>query len=285
MKPAPFVHHAPTTIEETVALMADDTMGESRIIAGGQSVVPAMAFRLAQPDNLIDINNVTGLDRLSSEDGVLMIGANVRHAAFQEPVQPGPLGELLSVVVRNIAHYPIRTRGPVCGGLANADTASEWCLVAATLDAEIQAISTEGARSIPINGYFVGAMTTALRPDELLAEARIPLLTDDTNFGFYEFSRRAGDFAMGMALTAYRVEQGVIVDPRVGIGGIEETPRRVAEVEAALVGRPACDEVFRIAAGEAAAVVDPIEDHQTSADYRRDLAGTVIRRALEETIV
>ncbi len=281
MKPAPFVYHAPTTVDEAVALLADPAMEERQIIAGGQSLVPAMAYRYAQPDNLIDINNVTGLETLSADGAKLSIGATVRHAAFHQPVEEGPLGRLLSVVVRSISHYPIRTRGTFCGSLANADPASEWCLVAATLGAEFHAKSTRGVRVIENEDYFQGFMTTALLPDELLVETRIPLLAADTRFGFYEFSRRAGDFAIGMALATYRLEQGLIVAPRVGIGGIEEKPRRVAEVEAALVGRPPTNESFRVAAEAVAANLKPIEDHQTSAEYRRDLAGTAIRRALE----
>src|ERR1019366_3687574 len=126
-----------------------------------------------------------------------------------------------------IAHYPIRTRGTFCGSVAHADPASEWCLVAATLDAEMVARSARGTRVIAAADYFHGIMTTALEPDELLAEVRLPLPAADTRFGFYEFNRRAGDFAMGMALVTFRLADGVIVEPRVGIGGAEAFPRRI----------------------------------------------------------
>ncbi len=284
MKPAPFVHHAPISVGEVVDLLADSAMIEGRILAGGQSLVPAMAFRLAQPEHLIDINSVVGLDSLSSDGATLSIGATVRHARFHVPVATGPLGHLLSFVVRHIAHYPIRMRGTFCGSLANADPASEWCLVAATLGAEINAKSARGDRSIVIDNYFQGIMTTALLPDELLTETRISLLATDTRFGFYEFSRRAGDFAIGMALVTYRVEAGVIANPRVGIGGFEGSPRRITEAEAVLAGRSPSNETFREAGETVAAVVDPMKDHQTSADYRRDLARIVVRRALERTV-
>ena len=128
------------------------------------------------------------------------IGACVRHAAFHRPVVDGPLGRLLSAVVRHIAHYPIRTRGTFCGSLAHADPASEWCLVAATLDAEMVAKRAGGTRTIAARDFFRGIMTTALQEDELLTEVRLPILPADTRFGFYEFNRRAGDFALGMAL-------------------------------------------------------------------------------------
>ncbi len=281
MKPAPFVHHSPTTVDEAVALLADVATGENRVLAGGQSLVPAMALRLAQPEHIIDINNVAGLERFSSDETTLSIGATVRHAGFHGLVVEGPLGQLLSAVVRHIAHYPIRMRGTFCGSLANADPASEWCLVAATLGAEIHTRSVKEDRCISIDKYFQGVMTTALLPDELLVEARMPLLATDTRFGFYEVSRRAGDFAIGMALVTYRVEEGLIADPCVGIGGIEGSPGRIAEAEEALMGRSPSDKCFRKAAECVASVVDPIEDHQTPADYRRDLARTVVHRALE----
>src|SRR5215472_14529812 len=139
MKPAPFRYHAPKTIDETVALLAEVAREDGRVLAGGQSLVPTMAFRLARPAHLIDINGVDALNVLSVDGGMLRIGACVRHAAFHRPVVAGPLGRLLSDVVRHIGHYPIRTRGTFCGSIANADPASEWCTVAVALDAEMVA--------------------------------------------------------------------------------------------------------------------------------------------------
>src|SRR5579871_3704619 len=141
MKPAPFEYHAPKTVDEAVALLAKVASADGRILAGGQSLVPTMAFRLARPAHLIDINGIAALKRLAVADGKLAIGACVRHAAFYQPVVDGPLGRLLARVVRNIAHHPIRTRGTFCGSLANADPASEWCLIAATLGADMVALS------------------------------------------------------------------------------------------------------------------------------------------------
>jgi carbon-monoxide dehydrogenase medium subunit len=281
MKPAAFEYHAPTTVDEAVALLAKYAAHDGRILAGGQSLVPTMAFRLARPAHLVDINNVAGLDRIAVEGGMLRIGACVRHAAFHRPVCDGPLGRLLSHVVRHIAHYPIRMRGTFCGSLAHSDPASEWCLAAAALDATMIAKSTRGEREIAAAGFFEGVMTTALAEDEMLVEARLPLLPDDARAGFCEFNRRAGDFAIAMALVTYRVEGGRIVDPHVGVGGAEDRPRRVAEAEAALVGQAPGDASFRAAARAAAEAVDPMEDHNTSAEYRRDLVATMTRRALE----
>jgi carbon-monoxide dehydrogenase medium subunit len=282
MKPAPFQYHAPKTVADAVALLAAHAGDDGRILAGGQSLVPTMAFRLARPAHLIDINNVEGLDRIAEAGGRLCIGATVRHAAFHKPVTAGPLGALLSAVVRHIAHYPIRQRGTFCGSLAHADPASEWCCVAAALDAELVARSARGERVIQAAAFFDGAMTTTLAEDELLAEARLPLLPEGTKFGFQEFSRRAGDFAIAMALVAFRVEGGRIADARIGIGGAEPAARRIAEAEAALNGAAPGADAFAAAADAAAAAMDPMEDVNTNAGYRRDLVRTLVRRALED---
>jgi carbon-monoxide dehydrogenase medium subunit len=284
MKAAPFRYHAPRTIDEAVTLLAEVAPLDGRVLAGGQSLVPIMAFRLTRPAHLVDINGVEALRRLAVEGERLCIGACVRHSAFHRPVVDGPLGQLLSTVVRHIAHHPIRTRGTFCGSVAHADPASEWCTVAAALDAEIVAQSVRGRRVIPAREFFAGIMTTTLAEDELLTEVRLPLLAPDTRFGFYEFNRRAGDFALAMALAVYRVEDGRIVEPRLAIGGAEPHARRMGDAEAALAGRAPVAESFADAAERAAAAVDPMEDAQTSAEYRRDLVRTVARRALERSL-
>jgi aerobic carbon-monoxide dehydrogenase medium subunit len=284
VKPATFAYHAPRTVEEVVDQLAGLAPLDGRILAGGQSLVPMMAFRMARPAHLIDINDVEGLDRLAIDGKVLRISACVRHAAFHRPVAPGPTGALLSAVASNIAHYPIRIRGTFCGSLANADPASEWCLTAVTLNADLIAVSKRGRRTIAAADFFTGMMGTALAEDELLLEARVPLLAADARFGFYEFSRRAGDYALAMALTAYRLEGGVIAEPRVGIGGAEGHPRRIAQVEAVLAGNKPGDEVFRAAAEAAAEAIEPMEDAQADAAFRLDLVRAVTQRALERTL-
>src|SRR4030088_414771 len=237
MKPAPFIRHVPRTVEQVVDQLAEFAPLDGRILAGGQSLVPIMAFRMARPAHLIDINEVEGLDRLAIEGDTLAIGARVRHAAFHRPMVDGPLGQLLSFVVRHIAHYPIRMRGTFCGSLAHADPSSEWCLVAATLGATLVAKSVRGERLIEVSDFLEGIMSTSLQEDELLAQARLPLPAVDTKFGFYEFSRRAGDFAMAAALCSYRLADGVMVAARVGLGGAEAAPRRITAAEARLKRR------------------------------------------------
>jgi carbon-monoxide dehydrogenase medium subunit len=281
VKPAPFVYHAPKTVDDALANLAEFGPQDGRVLAGGQSLIPMMAFRMARPAHLVDINTVAGLDRLAVEGGVLSIGACVRHAAFHGPVVEGPTGPLLSRVVRDIAHYPIRLRGTFCGSLAHADPASEWCLAAVTLGAEIVAMSRRGRRVMAADNFFEGMMATALAEDELLLEARLPLLSPDTRFGFYEFSRRAGDYALAMALVTFRLQDGVIVAPRIGIGGAEARPRRMAAAEAVLAGRRPDTESFRAAAEAAADAIEPMEDIHADAEFRLDLVRAVTRRALE----
>jgi aerobic carbon-monoxide dehydrogenase medium subunit len=281
MKPAAFRYHAPKTIDEAVALLAEFAAEDGRVLAGGQSLVPTMAFRLAKPAHLVDINGVEALNRIAVVGDKLVIGACVRHAAFHRAVCEGPLGKLLTDVVRHIAHYPIRNRGTFCGSLAHADPASEWCLVLAALDGEVVAKSARGERIIAARDFFKGIMTTALRDDELLVEARLPLLPTGTHCGFYEFSRRAGDFALAAAVGLYRLDGSKIAEPRLALGGVEVNPRRIAQAERALEGTAPGDQAFRAAAQAAMSAIDPIEDIINSAEFRRDLVLAVARRALE----
>ena len=282
MKPAPFARHVPKTLEEAVKILAEVAPQDGRVLAGGQSLVPIMAFRLAKPAHLVDINEIVGLDKIASDGNTLTIGAGARHAAFHKPAIDNPLGHLLSRVVRHIAHYPIRMRGTFCGSLAHADPASEWCLVVATLDALLIAKSMRGERAIAAKNFFTGIMSTTLADDELLIEVKLTLLSSDIRFGFNEFSRRAGDFAMAASLVTYRLDAGKIADAHLGVGGAEPFPRRVSQAEAALNGKAPSDSVFRAVADAAARSIDPLEDHQTDAEYRRDLVRAVVRRALEQ---
>jgi carbon-monoxide dehydrogenase medium subunit len=281
MKPAPFTYHAPTSVDEAVALLAQWGPQDGRILAGGQSLIPTMAFRVARPAHLIDINGIGELARIAVKDGVLSIGAGVRHAAFEGDAVPGPTGALLSKVVRNIAHYPIRTRGTFCGSIAHADPASEWCCVMAALDGIAVLRSSRGVRRLRAAEFFQGVMATALEEDELLVAAELPLLAEGTRAGFQEFSRRKGDFAIAMALVCYRLDNDVMAEPRVAIGGAEAHARRVPEVEEVLRGRTPSLDVFEEAGSAAAATIDPIEDINNTAAYRRSLVRTLVERALK----
>jgi carbon-monoxide dehydrogenase medium subunit len=283
MKPAAFTYHAPREVEEALALLARHG-DEGKLLAGGQSLVPAMSFRLARPAVLIDINRISALDVLTAEDGRLRIGALARHVAFERPLTDGPLGALLPQVARCVAHLPIRIRGTFAGSLAHADPAAEWSLVAATLGAEIVARSTAGERTVPADAFFRTAFTTALRPDELITEVRLPLLGDGWRCGFTEFSRRKGDFALAMALAALRFERDRIVEARIGIGGAEHRPRRIEAAERILVGQAADPDLWAQAGAAVAAAVEPVADIHASSEYRRDLARVMVRRALESAL-
>jgi aerobic carbon-monoxide dehydrogenase medium subunit len=283
MKPAAFAYHAPQSLDEALALLARHG-DEGKLLAGGQSLVPAMNFRLARPAVLIDINRIAALDFLSGEDRWLRIGALTRHVAFERPLAVGPLGVLLPRVVREIAHLPIRVRGTFAGSLAHADPSAEWSLVAATLGAEIVAQSSAGARTLAADRFFRTAFTTALQPDELIAEVRLPLLGDAWRCGFQEFSRRKGDFALAMALAALRLENGLIVEARIGVGGAEHRPRRIEAAERILIGDSPGPETLAEAAAAVAAALEPVEDIHASAEYRRDLARVMTRRALAEAL-
>lgn len=280
MKPAPFAYHRPTTLDGAVRLLSELAPREGRVLAGGQSLAPMMAFRLARPAHLIDINAVAALNGLAVRDGTLRVGACVRHADFHRPISDGALGAMLATVARHIAHYPIRLRGTFCGSLAHADPAAEWCVVAVTLDAELVAVSVKGERVIAAQAFFRGAMETVLEPEELLRETRLPLLPDDTRFGFAEFSRRAGDYALAMALAVLHLDGAVIAAARLGLGGVEPAPRRITAAEDILRGEVPGPAVFQAAAAAAAAAIEPMEDPQTDAQYRRELTGAMVYRAL-----
>ena len=277
MKAAAFTHHLPGTVEEAASLLAQVAPEGGRILAGGQSLTPIMALRLAQPPHLIDINSIPGLGRVVQVGGELHIGATVRHRAMQclPPEMPG--AALLARVAGHIAHLPIRTRGTVCGSLAYADPAFEWCLVFAALGGSIIARSVRGERVIAAGDFFRGVMTTALSEDEFIVQARLTLPTPGTRCGFQEISRRVGDYAMAMSLVTSR--PGAVC---VAVGGAEPMSRRLPGAEAMLLDQPPSSALLLRAAAQAAAEITPMTDHQVDAGLRRDLVRAMVRRALEQ---
>jgi carbon-monoxide dehydrogenase medium subunit len=283
MKPVSFRYFAPRTVDDALDLLATHGQ-EGKILAGGQSLVPTMNFRLARPTSLIDINRIGALDYVREHEGELRIGALARHARFEAPVAGGALSAFLPRVARHIGHLPIRSRGSFCGSIAHADPASEWCLLAATLDAELVIVSRRGQRKVRPNEYFVGALTTTMEPDELLTEVRLPLLDDGWRTGFAEFSRRAGDFALAMCAAFLRFENGHILEARIGIGGATDRPLRIAAAEAVLTGTDGGPGILREAGNIAAETIDPLEDIHASAEYRRDLVRAMVGRALNQAL-
>ena len=254
------------------------------VSTGEQSLIPMMALRVAYPGALVDINRIKALNCIDVYKQTLVIGALARHAHFHQPVVPSPLGELLATVAKCIAHYPIRQRGTFCGSLAHSDPASEWCLVTATLNGTIVLRSLNGTRELTTESFFLGAMTTDLAPNEILVQVRTPLLSADQLYGFYEFNRRVGDFAMGMSLVTFDLRDGVIIDPQIGIGGVEELPRRLMQTEAALNNKQPSADIINGVAEIAAQEVTPLVDEQVSTDYRRSIVRAVVQRAIEQAL-
>jgi carbon-monoxide dehydrogenase medium subunit len=279
MKPAAFDYHAPATLDQALALLHAHGE-EARILAGGQSLVPTMAFRMARPGVLVDINRIPSLAYLRAEAGSLRIGALARHAWFETPAAEGPVGAVLVEVAHSIAHAPIRQRGTFCGSLAHADPASEWCAATLALGGTLVLEGGDGRREVAADEWFQGVFTTAIAPGEILAEVRVPVLDADWRCGFAEFSRRAGDFALAMAVVAARLDRGVVREARIALGGIGGRPVLASGAAAMLVDQSPGAAVIRAAAARAAADCDPQEDIHAPAEYRRDLVCVMVRRAL-----
>ncbi len=281
MKPARFDYHQVRSVAEAVAVL--DRYGyDAKILAGGQSLVPAMNFRLARPEVLVDINFVTELDHVTDDGDAIRIGSLTRHVAFENQIVDGPLGRILTMAAHHVGHLPIRIRGTFGGSLAHADPAAEWCVIAALVDAEMVIRSMSGSRTVAASQFFHTVFTTDLGPDEMLVEARLPKLSADTRVGFQQFSRRAGDFALAMTAVALEVRQGLITDARIALGGVSDRPVRAEAAEDRLRDQPADQEVFDEAARLAAGDFEAIGDIHGSAEYRRDLARVLTRRALEQ---
>ncbi len=280
MKPAPFEYLRPETLDEALAALAA-APDESKVLAGGQSLIPMMNFRLARPERLIDINRVRDLAGVRVDGDRVHIGALTRHLALQNSNLAGPLGSLLRHAAVNVGHLPIRTRGTFGGSLAHCDASSEWCLVATLLDAQITVRSAaRGERTIAAADFFQAIFTTALEPDEILTGVTLPLLDGNFRTGIVEFARRAGDFAIVAATSAVQITDGVVTEARVCLGGVAEIPFRSRAAEQTLLDQPWSDQLVEAAATAAGAEVDPPSDLHGDADYRRDLVITLLTRSL-----
>jgi carbon-monoxide dehydrogenase medium subunit len=280
MKLPPFEYACPNTLSEAVALLASHN-GEAKAIAGGQSLVPMMAFRIAQPSLLVDLRKLSDLRGIRiGADGV-RLGALALWRDISDDKRLDTAHPLLKAAIAHVAHYQIRNRGTVGGSLAHADPASEMPGIAVTCDAEIAVTGKDGPRAIKAADFLQGALTTALKPDEIITEVRLPAWPAGRRFGFQEFARRRGDFAMAGVALFYDVDAaGKAANAHIGVIGVGDRARRLAAAEAALNGK-LVDEATAVAVGEAAAAaVDPQEDIHASAAYRRALTGTLCERAL-----
>jgi carbon-monoxide dehydrogenase medium subunit len=281
MKLPAFEYACPTTLAEAVALLGSRN-GEARALAGGQSLMPLLAFRMARPSLIVDLRKLPGLDRIDvAADGV-RLGAMVRWRDIEDDERLASAHPLLQAAIAHVAHYQIRNRGTVGGSLAHADPAAEMPCIAATCEAEISVAGTAGRRTIAARDFFVGALTTALAADEIIVDVRLPAWPAHRRWGFQEFARRRGDFALaGVALYYDQDAKGRAANAHVGVFGVGDRPQRLATVEAAVNGRSIDDATIERAAEAASAAVGPQDDIHASAAYRRALTGTLTERALK----
>ena len=281
MKPAPFSYHRARSADEAVSLLAE--LGDdAKLLAGGQSLVAMMNFRLARPAALVDISRLAELRYVRAGGGGLRIGALALHRDLERLADPAVLGGfgMLPRAAGYIGHYAIRAAGTFGGSIAHADPAAEWCMTALLFDAEIVARGPGGDRIIPAAGFFTGFLETGLRPDEMIVEVRLPVPRPGA--AICEFARRHGDFAIVAVAAAVNVTDGVCRDARVVLGGVAGTVQRAAAAEAALIGSAVDEDAIAAAAREAAAGVGPPGDIHGSAEYRRHLVGVLSARAIGE---
>jgi carbon-monoxide dehydrogenase medium subunit len=279
MKPAPFEYQAPATLREAIDLLVSDP--EATIIAGGQSLMPVLAFRLAAPSVLVDLRLVPGLGNIAIGDSGVRLGAQVRWRDIEDDRRLVTAHPLLREAIAHVAHYQIRNRGTVGGSLAHADPAAELLGIAVTCEAEITLVGAAGARTIPAGELFTGPLSTARRPDEIITELHLPFWSAHRRWAFQKFAQRQGDFALaGTALFYDEDRQGRVSNAHVGVIGACNRPLRVTEVESLLNGHLVDDGLIRQAAATAAQAVDPPEDPHAPAAYRRALVATLVERSL-----
>jgi len=282
MKLPPLDYACPATLAEAVALLAAHG-GEAKPIAGGQSLMPMLAFRVVAPTLLVDLRQLKDLREISVGTDGVRLGAMVRWRDVEDDARLEAAHPLLKAAVGHVAHYQIRNRGTIGGSLAHADPAAELPGIAVTCDAEISVTGTSGSRTIKAAEFFLGALTTTLDNDEIITHVRLPAWPAARRWGFQEFARRRGDFAMAAAALFYDQDAaGRATNAHVGIIGVGDRPRRLAEVEAVLNGSNVDEAAMAHAAEVTSATVDAQDDIHASAAYRRSLAGTMVERALRD---
>jgi aerobic carbon-monoxide dehydrogenase medium subunit len=279
MKLPPVDYEAPETVAEALELLAEH-LDEASMLAGGQSLIPLLALRLARPEVLIDINGIDELSGVSAADGWTAIGAMTRESVAEESETVADTVPLLAAALPLIGHEAIRSRGTIGGSLAHADPAAELPAVARALDAEFVVRGQSGERVIPAVQWFEGYLTTSRRSDELLVEVRFPAAGPDTGVSFQEVARRHGDFAIVGLAVSLVVSGEVISDARLAFAGLSDVPVRATAAEDLLVGERPSAALFDEAARRATADVDPPADLHGSSDYRKTVAAAMVRRGL-----
>jgi len=279
VKPAPFDYVAARSVEEAVGLLAEAGEG-AKLLAGGQSLVPLLALRLARPELVVDINGVGGLDVLEVEGRRLRVGALVRHRVVEIDRRVAAAFPFVSAAVSRIGHVAIRNRGTVGGSVAHADPAAEWPALLLALDGEVEVASPRGRRVVAGSELFDSYLTTSLAPDEMICEVRGALPEGRVATSFLELARREGDFALVGVAVVLAAEEGAVRECRIALSGVGGTPVRVPAAEALLVGSSVGPREVEAAATAVAEGIDPPGDIHGSSAYRRKVAGVLVRRAL-----
>jgi CO/xanthine dehydrogenase FAD-binding subunit len=281
MKPADFKYHRPRSIDEGLSLL-QEFGDEGKILAGGQSLIPLMNFRLAQPSYLIDINFIDGLDYVRSEGGALKIGCLARQSRLLDNPLIRERCPLLADSLSYVGYEQTRNRGTLCGSLAHADPAAELPAVMLALDGSLTVASATGKREVAAREFFRSYLTTVLGSDEMVLEATIPEMLPYAGWSFTEFARRFGDFAIvGVAVLLLR-EQDRISDARIALTGVGDKPWRDRKLEEMMLGEKGGNDIFTRVADEVRSSIEPSSDIHASASYRRSLAGVLTKRALAE---
>jgi aerobic carbon-monoxide dehydrogenase medium subunit len=283
VKPAKFDYHRPATIDEAVAVL-ERYQGEARALAGGQSLVPMMNFRLATPAAIVDLNRIPGLAAMTVTDGVVSIGAMARQRQIEFAPLVAENLPLLQEAVRWIGHLPTRTRGTIGGSLANADPAAEFPMVLQALEGEVVVRGPQGDRRIAAPEMFVAPLTTSLNPDEIITEVRFPAMGPGSRYAIEEFARRKGDFAIAAIAVMLLRDGERCTAARLATAGVGPVPVRLREAEAIVEERGLGEAAVAAAADKAAELVEPMSDHNASADYRRHLTAVLTRRAVLKAI-
>jgi carbon-monoxide dehydrogenase medium subunit len=283
MKLPPFEYACPSTVSEVIALLASHD-GEAKPLAGGQSLLPMLAFRVAAPAVLVDLRKVPELRRIGITDGGVTLGAMVRWRDVLDDPKLRTAHPLLVRAVEDIAHYQIRNRGTVGGSLAHADPAAELPAIAVTCEARIVATGKAGERVIEAKDFFRGPLTTALTADEIITEIRFPAWPAKRRFGFCEFARRRGDFALAGAAVFYDEDGGKAANAHVGALGVSDRPLRLGVVEEILNGNILNEATIVAAEAKASAAVDPADDIHATGAYRKTLIGVMVERALHSAL-
>jgi carbon-monoxide dehydrogenase medium subunit len=279
MKLPPFEYACPTSVAEAVALLASHE-GEAKPLAGGQSLVPMMAFRVASPSLVVDLRKLAELRQIKISDDGVTLGAMVRWREILDDARLRTAQPLLVAAVEHVAHYQIRNRGTAGGSIAHADPAAEMPGIVLTCDAKIAVTGKAGGRVIDAANFFEGPLMTALKPDEIITEIRLPAWPAKRRFGFQEFARRRGDFALAAAMLFYDDDGGKARNAHVGAIGIADTPLRLPAVEQVLNGSAIDEATIAKAEAAASASVDPNDDIHASSAYRKALIGVMVERAL-----